>query len=81
MSEARVFTIDGALCARDIKIIKPDPVNPTYQLPDMDHSYKWGMWLNNFLWCSKDAKNWGMAFGVEIDGEHYGIQEIEQMFK
>lgn len=79
--EARVFKIDGAVVMPEMKIVKPDPIDPTFRIPDMNYSYKWGMWLNNFLWASKDAGKWVLAITVEVDGEYYGISEIEQFLQ
>lgn len=79
-----VFHIDSALVYPDIEPVEVGG-EPGWKLPTIQNEeYKYGMISDvlseeglNFLWASKDEKNWVLALFVFIDGERLSINDLE----
>ena len=64
MIEPIVFAIDGAQTVRDIEMGE-DSVT----VPHMDHSYRFGAVMGDFLLASKDGYEFVLAITVEYGGK------------
>ena len=70
MIEPIVFAIDGAQTMRDIE----KPVGTPYaddaiRIPEMDHSYRFGAVMGDFLLASRDGYEFVLAITVEYGGK------------
>lgn len=81
---AVIIEIDGAIVMPEMKPIKVKEDGKLingYKIGDMNHDYKFGAFMGNGYWASKDKKEWVLAIAYEIECAQINPTELFRGFE